>query len=194
MVKFEFFADAYTNLIKVRGASMVNTPYKQTNNAINKLTQEFTEMRSEVLGSVNADTNLHKEILTYINQYQDLPSLNSSQISSISNSEQMTNINNNNRNLQQLILQLKNKINKLKPKVTEQLNHKYTKQIIDHINRQHPISCRIITEEKTPIIIAGGTEHLHIQAQSKKRQPQETNLMPLLKVKKGGSFDFCADK
>ena len=32
------FTDALTNLIKVRGASMANTPYKQTNNAIKKLT------------------------------------------------------------------------------------------------------------------------------------------------------------
>ena len=57
-------------------------------------------MRSEGLGSVNALTNSHKEIFTNINQNQDLPSLNSSQMSSISNSEQMNNINNNNNVLQ----------------------------------------------------------------------------------------------
>ena len=100
----KYFTDAHTNLIKVRGASVANTPYKQTNGAINKLTQKFVEMRSEVLGSVNALTNLHEQILTNINQNQDLPSLNSSQISSISNSEQMNNVNKDNSDLQKLIL------------------------------------------------------------------------------------------
>ena len=61
-------------------------------------------MRSEGLGSVNALTNLHEQILTNINQNQDLPSLNSSQISSISNSEQMNNVNKDNSDLQKLIL------------------------------------------------------------------------------------------
>ena len=40
--------DAHKNLIKVRGTSMANTLCKQTNDAINKLTQEFAEMCSEV--------------------------------------------------------------------------------------------------------------------------------------------------
>ena len=70
------FTDVHTNLIKVRGVSMTRTPYKQTNNAINMLTQEFVEMRSEVLGSVNALTNAHEDILTNINRNQDPPSLN----------------------------------------------------------------------------------------------------------------------
>ena len=73
---------------------MANTSYKQTKDAINKLKQEFAEIHSEVLGSVIALTNSHEGILTNINQNEDLPSLNSSQISSISNSEQMNNINN----------------------------------------------------------------------------------------------------
>ena len=35
------FTDAHKNLIKVRGESMAHTPYKQTNDVINKLTHEF---------------------------------------------------------------------------------------------------------------------------------------------------------
>ena len=42
------FTDVHTNQIKVRRVSMANTPYKQTNDAINKLTQEFAEMCSEL--------------------------------------------------------------------------------------------------------------------------------------------------
>ena len=61
-------------------------------------------MHSGFLGSVNALTNSHKEILTNLNQNQDLPSLNSSQINSILNSEQTNNNNNNNSDLQKLIL------------------------------------------------------------------------------------------
>ena len=72
-------------------------------------------MHSEILGSVNALSSSHKEILTNINQNQVLPSLNSSEISSISNSEQINNINNDNSDLHILILQLKNEIDKLKP-------------------------------------------------------------------------------
>ena len=57
-------------------------------------------MPSEVLGSVNELTNSHEEILTNINKNKDLPSLNLSQISLISNSEQMNNINNDKNDLQ----------------------------------------------------------------------------------------------
>ena len=67
------FTDAHMNLIKVRGATMANTPYKQTNDAINKLTQEFVDIRSAVLGSLNAFTNSHKEILTNIYQSKTFP-------------------------------------------------------------------------------------------------------------------------
>ena len=102
----KYFTDAHTNLMKVRGSSMANKPHKQTNDAINKLTQEFAEIHSEVLGSVKALTNSHEEILTNINQNQDLPPLNSSQICSILNSEQINNINIHNNDLQKLILQL----------------------------------------------------------------------------------------
>ena len=49
-------------------------------------------MHSEEQGSVNVLTTSHKEILTNMNQ--DPPFLESSQISSISNSEQMNNHNN----------------------------------------------------------------------------------------------------
>ena len=62
------FTDAHTNLIKVRGASMAHTLYEQTNNEIIKLTQEFVEMHSEVLGSVNALTNSDKEIAQFQTQ------------------------------------------------------------------------------------------------------------------------------
>ena len=106
---------------------MANTPYKQSNNAINKLTQEFAEMYSDVLGYVNALTKSHKEFLTNINQNKDLPSLSSSQISSFSNSEQMNNINNDNSNLQKLILQLKNEIDKLKPQVKKTMEPQVNK-------------------------------------------------------------------
>ena len=44
--------------------SSAHTPYKQTYVAINKLICEWAEMSSEVLGSVNAITNSHEEILT----------------------------------------------------------------------------------------------------------------------------------
>ena len=47
---------------------MAHTPYKQTNDVINKSTQEFADMSSEVLGSVNALTNSHIEISTNIIQ------------------------------------------------------------------------------------------------------------------------------
>ena len=40
------FTDAHTILIKVRGASMANTSYKQTNNAMNKF-KENAEMQSK---------------------------------------------------------------------------------------------------------------------------------------------------
>ena len=63
-------------------------------------------MTSGVWGSINVLTNSHKDILINKNKNQDLPSLNSSWISSISNSEQMNNINNNNNDLQKLIMQL----------------------------------------------------------------------------------------
>ena len=50
MVKFQIhFID-----IKVKGASLVRTPYKKTNDSINKLTPEFAEMHSEVQRSVNS--------------------------------------------------------------------------------------------------------------------------------------------
>ena len=97
--------------------------YKQTNDIINKLTHEFAEIRSEVLGSVNALTTSHEEI--FISMEQDPPSIELRQISSISNSEQMNNLNNENNNLQKLILQLKNVIEKLKQPVNKTNNESW---------------------------------------------------------------------
>ena len=84
-------------------------------------------MHSEVLGTVNALTDSHEEILTNINQNPYLPSLNSSQISSISNLEQMDNINNNNSDLQKLIFKLKNEIDKLKPQLNKTMEPQVNK-------------------------------------------------------------------
>ena len=81
----KYITNAHIKLIKVQGASLVHTPYKQTNNAIKVLTHEFVEMCSEVLGSVNALTTSHKEILTSLTQSP--PLMESTQVSSISNSD-----------------------------------------------------------------------------------------------------------
>ena len=72
-------------------------------------------MRSEVLGSVNALTTSHEEILPSMNK--NPPSIESSQISSISNSLQMNNLSNENNDLRKLISQLKSEIDKLKQPV-----------------------------------------------------------------------------
>ena len=79
-------------------------------------------MCSEVLGSINELTASHKETLTSMNQ--DPPLIESSQVSSISNSEQMNNLNNDNNNLHNFITQLKNEIDKLK------ITSKYNKKLL----------------------------------------------------------------
>ena len=60
------------------------------------------------------------------------------------------------------------------------------------VNKTNNQSCKQATpyivqgnhRRRNTIIIAGYTEHIHINAQSAKHQPQDTNLMPLLKIKK----------
>ena len=47
------FSDALKNLLKIRGNTIQNTSYHQANQAIQKLTKQFAEMRIEVLSSVN---------------------------------------------------------------------------------------------------------------------------------------------
>ena len=68
-------------------------------------------MCSVVLGSVNALTTSHEEIHTNMNQ--DLPSIESSQISSISNAEHMS----------KLITQFKIEIHKLKQPMNKTNNN-----------------------------------------------------------------------
>ena len=80
-------------------------------------------MHSEEQGSVNVLTTSHEEILTNMNQ--DPTSIELSQISSISNSEQMNILNNENNNLCKLILQLKNKIDRLKQPVNKTNNNSW---------------------------------------------------------------------
>ena len=80
-------------------------------------------MHSEEQGSVNVLTTSHEEILTNMNQ--DPTSIELSQISSISNSEQMNILNNENNNLCKLILQLKNKIDRLKQLVNKTNNNSW---------------------------------------------------------------------
>ena len=53
------FSDAHKNLLKIRGNTMQNTPYHQANQAIQKFTKQFAEMRPEVLSSVNVFTETH---------------------------------------------------------------------------------------------------------------------------------------
>ena len=116
-------------------------------------------MRSEVLGSVNALTTSHKEIFTSMNQYS--PSIGSSHVSSISNSEHM---NCENNDLHRLILQLRNKIDKIK-------------YLIAHEYRPLHTSYRVIANEEIQITTAGLIEHVRIEAPSAKYQHLGTNLM-----------------
>ena len=60
-------------------------PFKQTNETINKLICEFSQICSEILGSVNALTTSREEIISSLNVDQML--FTSTQISSISTSE-----------------------------------------------------------------------------------------------------------
>ena len=173
---------------------MANTPYKQTNDAVNKSTQELAEMRSEVLGIVNALTNSHKEILTNINQNQDLPSINSCQISSISNSEKLNNINNKNRDIQKLILQLENKIDKLKPQVNKTMEPQVHKTNNWSYKQATPYIMQCNCRKKNTNHYCWTYGSCAYQSSECKHQAQVTNLISLLKIKKGGSIDFYTGK
>ena len=63
----------------------------------------------------------------------------------------------------------------MKPQVNKTNNQSY-KQATPYVMQGN-------RRRKTAIIIAGRTEHMHIEAQSAKHQPQDTNLMPLLTIK-----------
>ena len=81
------FTDTHTNLIKVSWATLTYTPFQLTNGAIHKLTGQFFQIGTEVLGSINELTTSHEEIISSINV--DQLSFVSTQISSISNSERI---------------------------------------------------------------------------------------------------------
>ena len=75
------FTNMYNNILNMKGETIKNTPYLQTNKAISQLMEEFAQMRNEVLNSVNSLTQVHN-----IFELQDLPqepSLTSMNISSI---------------------------------------------------------------------------------------------------------------
>ena len=91
------FKDAHTNLIKVRGTLLALMPYKQTNDAINKLTHKFSQMQFEVLESVNVLINSYEEILSNI--HQEHPLIASTQITSIYYLEQINSVTNDNNDL-----------------------------------------------------------------------------------------------
>ena len=75
---------------------MQNTLYHQANQAIQKLTKQFAEMRSEVLSSVNAWTETHTDLFTNPANATDISCLtSSSQLSSISNTLNKVEENNN---------------------------------------------------------------------------------------------------
>ena len=75
------FTNVCNNILIVKGKTIKNTPYLQTSKAISQFTEEFTQMRNEVLSSVNVLTHVHN-----IFESQDLPqepSLTSTNVSSV---------------------------------------------------------------------------------------------------------------
>ena len=71
----KYFSKAHTNLHKMRGNMMQNTPYHLANQAIQKLTKQ---MRLEILSSVNTLTETHADLFTTIPNDNDTSSLTSS--------------------------------------------------------------------------------------------------------------------
>ena len=93
--------------------------------------QEFSQMRSEVIDSVNAFKATHEEKIS--NTSTDLPSLSSMQISSNSNTlDKASNVSNNKTNLHTIILQLKISNKKMR--------HIQCKKIVNN-STQQPCSC-----------------------------------------------------
>ena len=75
------FTKAYNDRIQVRGETIHNTSFYQENEAINQLTEEFSQMCIKVLNSVDALIHVHTTTLENKNE----PSLTPTDISSLSN-------------------------------------------------------------------------------------------------------------
>ena len=69
--------------MQVRGKIMHNTSFYQTNEAINQLTEEFSQLWNKVLNRVNVLTHVHTTMLENKNE----PSLLSTDIGSLSNTK-----------------------------------------------------------------------------------------------------------
>ena len=102
----------YNNILKVKGKTIKNTPYLQTNKAISQLAEEFAQMRNQALNSVNALTQVHSII-----ESQDLPqesSLTSTNISSVTQTQAINSIIENDTNeVKEMILNFQKQINAL---------------------------------------------------------------------------------
>ena len=83
----QHFTKAYNNILQVKGKTIINTPYLQTNKAISQLMEEFAQMRNEVLNSVNPLAQVNSNMYESHEPSTSGPSLTSMNVSSLTQTQ-----------------------------------------------------------------------------------------------------------
>ena len=148
---------------------------------MNEETKQLSQMRPEVIESMDNLTLLHVDVLS---KTDNPPSLPSTQISSLSNTnDRVDNVSNDKSELHSIILQMQNEIKLLKNQnVNKSLRYQNTKQ--PSSRKMHNIQYREIEKDSTLQHIVGLKEHVPTIVRIAKLPSQGIKQMQHLKTRK----------
>ena len=100
--------------MQIKGKTIKNTPYLQTNKAISQLLEKFAQMCNEVLNSVNVLIQVNNVVFELQENIPQEPSLTSTNAILLTQTQTInSSIQNNTNELKQLILNLQKQFNAL---------------------------------------------------------------------------------